>query len=230
MIRQTWGQDCHNREPPVLMKFSIGTLGLSPSEIKKLADEDKAHGDLLLLGNLHDTYNNLTKKVLYSFFWADKNTNFSYLLKTDDDTYVFVDELYKEVQRYRQDGVNKLYWGHFNWKSKPITNKNSKWAESNWFLTDTYLPYAFGGGYVISADLIHNIATTADYVELYHNEDVSVGLWLGPFKIQRKEDNRFITGIANGLGSGKKCAPHACILVTALRLPDMTRFHSQLHG
>ena len=211
------------------MKFSIGTFELSFSVMNDLAAEDKLHGDLLLLKSLHDTYNNLTRKVLYSFVWADRNINFSYLMKTDDDTYIFVDELHKEVCRYRQDGVSKLYWGHFNWKSRPITNKNDKWAESKWFLTDTYLPYAFGGGYVISADLIHNIATTADYLQLYHNEDVTVGLWLGPFKIQRKDDKRIITG-SNGSNSGVKCVPHACILVSGLRLTDMTRFHSQLHG
>ena len=57
----------------------IETLGLSPSEMDNLAAEDKVHGDLLLL---HDTYSNLTRKVLYSFLWADQNINFSYLLKT----------------------------------------------------------------------------------------------------------------------------------------------------
>ena len=53
----------------------IETLGLLPSEMDSLAAEDKVHGDLLLL---HD----LTRKVLYSFLWADQNINFSYLLKT----------------------------------------------------------------------------------------------------------------------------------------------------
>ena len=106
-IRKTWAQDCHNRAPPILVKFSIETLGLSPSEMDNLAAEDKVHGDLLLLGNLHNTYSNLTRKVLYSFLWADQNINFSYLLKTNDDTFFFFLYFYffmvntpRRVQRY----------------------------------------------------------------------------------------------------------------------------------
>ena len=222
-IRKTWIQKCQHRVPPILVKFAIGTDGLSHSENEELINEDKIHNDLLLLTNLHDTYNNLTRKVLYSFLWANQNINFLYLLKTDDDSFVFVDELYKEVYHYYQAGTKKLYWGHFTMREKVKTRRRSKWAEYNWFLCDHYLPYAYGGGYVISADLIHNIAVTADFLQLYHNEDVSVGVWLSAYKIQRKSDGRFQTGIMNG--NMKKCEAHSCILVTALGLPAMYRFH-----
>ena len=223
VIRKTWIQKCQHRVPPILVKFAIGTDGLSHSENEELINEDKIHNDLLLLTNLHDTYNNLTRKVLYSFLWANQNINFLYLLKTDDDSFVFVDELYKEVYHYYQAGTKKLYWGHFTMREKVRTHRRSKWAEYNWFLCDHYLPYAFGGGYVISADLIHNIAITADFLQLYHNEDVSVGVWLSAYKIQRKNDGRFQTGIMNG--NMKRCKAHTCILVTALALPAMYRFH-----
>ena len=223
VIRKTWIQKCQNRVPPILVKFAIGTDGLSHSEKEELINEDKIHNDLLLLANLHDTYNNLTRKVLYSFIWANQNIKFLYLLKTDDDTFVFVDELYKQTYQYYQAGTKKLYWGHFTMNQKVKKRPRSKWAEYNWFLCDHYLPYAFGGGYVISADLIHNIASMADYLQLYHNEDVSVGVWLSAYKIQRKNDGRFRTGIMNG--NMEKCEAHTCILVTALSLPSMYRFH-----
>ena len=220
-IRKTWAQDCHNRTPPILVTFSIGTLGLSPSEMDNLAAEDKIHGDLLLLGNLHDTYNNLTRKVLYSFLWADRNINFSYLLKTDDDTYVFVDDLYNEAYCYYQNGINKLYWGHFKYKVPVITNPKSKWAERNWFLCDYYLPYAIGGGYIISADLIHKIAITSDFLQLYNSEDISVSAWLSAYKIERKDDERFRTAVQND----HNCAGHACFLLTSVTPQEMYRLH-----
>ena len=223
VIRKTWIQKCQNRVPPILVKFAIGTDGLSHSEKEELINEDKIHNDLLLLANLHDTYNNLTRKVLYSFIWANQNIKFLYLLKTDDDTFVFVDELYKQTYQYYQAGTKKLYWGHFAMNQKVKKRPRSKWVEYNWFLCDHYLPYAFGGGYVISADLIHNIASMADYLQLYHNEDVSVGVWLSAYKIQRKNDGRFHTGIMNG--NMEKCEAHTCILVTALSRPSMYRFH-----
>ena len=224
-IRKTWAQDCHNRIPPVLVKFSIGTLGLSPSEMDNLAAEDKIHGDLLLLGNLHDTYRNLTRKVLYSFLWADRNINYSYLLKTDHDSFVFVDDLYSEAYRFYQGGVNKLYWGYFNRNAKVITNPKSKWAERDWFLCDHYLPYAFGGGYVISADLIHKIAITSNYLQLYNNEDISVSVWLSAYQIQRRGDKRFRAAPS----SSHDCAPHGCLLLTSVTHQEMQKLHhSQL--
>ena len=220
-IRKTWAQDCHNRTPSIMVKFSIGTLGLSPSEVDNLAAEDKVHGDLLLLENLHDTYGNLTRKVLYSFLWAHKNVNFSYLLKTDHDTFVFVDDLYNEVYRFYKDGVNKLYWGHFVRRNKVMTNPKGKWAEPNWFLCDHYFPYAFGGGYIISADLIHKIAITSDYIQVYNSEDVSVGVWLGAYQIQRKADERFRTARYNN----HNCTGHVCFLLTAVSHQEMHKLH-----
>ena len=220
-IRKTWGQDCHNRTPPILVKFSIGTLGLPPSVMNDLAAEDQVHGDLLLLGNLHDTYSNLTRKVLYSFLWADRHINFSYLLKTDHDSFVFVDHLYNAVYRFYQDGVKKLYWGYFNRNAKVITNRKSKWAEPNWFLCEHYLPYAFGGGYVISADLIHKIAITSDYLQLYNSEDISVSVWLSTYQIQRRADKRFHTARL----SNHNCAAQACLLLTSVTLQEMHKLH-----
>ena len=190
-IRKTWVQDCRNKVPPILVKFAIGTLGLLSSQMDSLTVENEAHGDLLLLTNLHDTYSNLTRKVLYSFVWAEHNIQFSFLMKTDDDTFVYVDELHKEAYRLYQDGVRILYWGRYKWKAYPVTTPNHKWAEHNWFLCDNYFPYAYGSGYIISADLIHLIAIMADYLQLYNSEDVSVSSWLSPYNIQRRNDGHF---------------------------------------
>ena len=221
-VRRTWAQDCRNRSPPLLVKFAIGTLELSSSETEDLSAEDKTYGDLLLLTNLHDSYN-LTRKVLYSFLWADQNVKFFYMLKVDDNTYVFVDGLYKAAYRYHQDGINKLYWGHFNWKGSVKDHTQTKYAEYNWFLCDHYLPYAYGGGYVISADLIRKIAITADCLQLYNNEDVSVGVWLSAYKIQRKEDKHFCTKPS----VNHNCTAHACLLLTAVTKQEMYKLHSQ---
>ena len=224
VIRNTWAQSCLHKSPPILVKFAIGTLKASFSEIEDLTAEDQVYGDLLLLTNLHDTYSNLTRKVLYSFLWADENVSFSYLLKIDDDTFVFVDDLYKEAYHFYQDGTNRLYWGHFTWKAKVNNHNRSKYAEHSWFLCDRYLPYAFGGGYIISADLIHIIAITADYLQLYSNEDVSVGVWLSAYKIQRKEDKHFRTKVHNN----HNCTGHACFLLTTVTFEEMYKLHSQL--
>ena len=223
-IRKTWMQTCHKKEPPCLVKFVIGTFGLPSSTIKNLKDEQKVNTDLLLLTDLKDAYNNLTRKVLESFVWADQNVDFTYLLKTDHDSFVFVNELHKVCYQYHQEKMNRrLYWGHFVINGE-VRHFDVKWAERNWFLSDHYLPYAFGGGYVISADLIHMIAITADYLQLYNNEDVSVGVWLSPYLIQRKHDEHFHTMP----GGGSMCGTNDCLVWTSVSLDTMLKTHSNV--
>ena len=188
-IRNTWMKDYQEKESPVLVKFAIGTSGMSPSDLTTLAAEEETYHDLLLLHNLKDSYGNLARKVLYSFVWADRNLKFSYLMKCDDDTFLLLNLIVKELSS--RTSKRGLYWGYFAGNQAP--KKSGKWAEYSWFLCDYYLPYAFGGGYIISADLIHRLSITADGLQLYRSEDVSVGAWLGPYAAERKHDQRFDT-------------------------------------
>ena len=218
-IRKTWMQTCYTKEPLCLVLFVIGTFGLPSSTIEDLQVERKLNSDLLLLENLKDTPNNLTRKVLDSFVWADQNVDFTYLLKTDHDSFVFVNELHKVAYQYHQEKMNrKLYWGFFVYRGAV------PFMDYRWFLSTHYLPYAFGGGYMISANLIHKIALTADCLQLYNNEDVSVGVWLSPYLIQRKHDRRFHTMP----GGGRKCGVKDCLVWKSVSLEHMLKLHSEL--
>ena len=52
-------------------------------------------------------------------------------------------------------------------------------------LCDRYIPYALGGGYVLSANLVGFLADNAAALRPYRAEDASVGTWLAPLKIHR---------------------------------------------
>ena len=137
--------------------------------------------------------------------------------------FVFVDDLYNEAYCYYQNRINKLYWGHSKHKSPMITNPNNKWAEHNWFLCDHYLPIAIGGGYIISANPIHKITITSDYLQLYNSEDISVSVWLSAYKIERKDGEHFRTAVQNDYN----CAGHVCFLLTIMICTDYIIMHSQ---
>ena len=191
-VRQTW-MKLHNQNGSnfsIVVKFVIGTMNLSTTAIYNLTAEENIHHDLLLLPHLVDGYKNLTHKVLYTLVWADQTLNFSYLLKCDLDTFVALDRLAKELSA--RASTKDLYWGYFVGYSRPV--KAGRYPEHSWFLCDHYLPYALGGGYVISSNLVHRLAVNSDGLQRYVCEDVSVGVWLSPFKIDRKHDVRFNTG------------------------------------
>ena len=217
VIRETWMRGHGSHEAGAVIKFVVGTLGLHKSEAISLDSEQAEYSDLVLLHTLKDDYNNLTRKVLYTLVWADENLHFSYLLKCDDDTFVRVSLLLSELRRRKS--ADGLYWGYFTGRNKPL--RMGKWAEHSWFLCDHFLPFAMGGGYVISSDLVHRVASNADGVQLYSNEDTSVGVWLAPYKAERKHDTRF-----NTEGTSRGCSNHH--LVSHKQSPEEMRSKHRL--
>lgn len=194
VIRRTWVNSYIEKDKRFLVKFVVGTYNLTDKEREPLFNESIEHKDMLLLTDHLDHYNNLTRKVLCMFVWADQNVDFSYMLKTDDDSFANLDALESEL---KARNINKsLYWGYI--ASGIWPQKKGRWKEDKWDISERYLPYAFGGGYVLSADLVHRLAVNADGLILYNNEDVAVGAWVSPFVLERKSDGRFgVTGLVD---------------------------------
>lgn len=188
-IRKTWLSSIGGLQKEVVAKFVIGTSGMAEQESQRLTQENEELGDLLLLPNLKDSYHNLTMKVLQSFIWINTNTDCSYVFKADDDTFARLDAIVSKLKSVTP-GKN-LYWGFF--RGNAHVKKSGPWAERRWILCDKYLPYAQGGGYVLSSSLVEFIAQNAHMLQLYNSEDVSVGAWLAPVKMTRLHDTHFDT-------------------------------------
>ena len=190
VIRETWKTYSNpSEEPAVLVLFVVGTHNLRPPELESITHEQQLHHDLVILPNLKESYYNLTLKVLQAFIWADLNLKFSYLLKCDDDSFVMLHQIADELSE--RTAKESFYWGFFDGRATP--KKAGKYVEKEWFLCDRYLPYALGGGYVISADLVHKVSLVSDSLRLYNNEDTSLGVWLSPYRAERRHDLRFDT-------------------------------------
>lgn len=187
-IRESW-RLLTTDDTSIQYYFVIGSEGVSDSMILKLKNEQIKYNDIFLF-SVRDSYESLTKKVLSALVWFDKEFNFSYLLKCDDDSFVNVPLLVKEL-RNKLRNIKHLYWGFFDGRAN--VKRVGKWKEKEWILCDKYLPYALGGGYVLSQSLVHYIARNEKMLSLYNSEDVSLGVWLSPLNITRKHDTRFDT-------------------------------------
>ncbi|XP_043602696.1 beta-1,3-galactosyltransferase 6 [Bombus pyrosoma] len=189
-IRKTW---LAQKQATVKHFFVIGTLDILPEQRETLHSEQQKFDDLLLLSRLPDSYGTLTKKVLYAFKEMYEYYEFDFVMKCDDDTFALVHKILKELDKWDSKGTRKeLYWGFFNGKAH--VKRSGPWKEIDWILCDYYLPYALGGGYILSYNLVKFIAINADILKLYKAEDVSVGVWIAPLaNIERKHDIRFDT-------------------------------------
>ncbi|XP_015918965.1 beta-1,3-galactosyltransferase 6-like [Parasteatoda tepidariorum] len=186
VIRRTWLLTKKNLS--IRHFFVIGSASLNFKQINALNAEHFQFVDLILLDTVSDSFSKLSNKLLQTFQWLDSHMNFTFLLKVDDDSFVRLDALYAKIE---QQPKEKLYWGFFDGQAR--VKSKGKWAESVWFLCDRYLPYAKGGGYILTQDLVSKIVLMSDLLFLYRNEDVALGTWLAPFDIQRLHDPLFDT-------------------------------------
>jgi len=116
VIRNTWYKGL-NDSGDVMLRFAMGTVGLDDSMTSSLATENSTHGDLIYFDNLTESRAALTNKTLLLMQWAYSNVDFSYFLKCDDDTFVFVERMIR-VLKNRKSSTG-LYYGKFETKTRP---------------------------------------------------------------------------------------------------------------
>ena len=217
-IRRSWIQG--NRElcqkEKVLVLFSVGTANLPNDQMRNLINEQQKYGDLLILEDLEESYSNLSNKVLSSFVRIDAQYRYSYVLKCDDDSFVVLEWIVKTLKGRKSD--QNYYWGKMIEDAQVFTD--GKFAEKHWSLGKKYIPYAIGAGYVVSGNLVRLIARNSGSVMPYHNEDVSVSVWITPYDVQRQhsdgvcENKRFMY---------YKCAREAVVLHPVKSSQDMVQ-------
>lgn len=151
--------------------------------------ELESHGDILVFPTVRDSLQALTHRTLVSFRYAYKWLDFEYILKCDDDTFVDVRRVATELQL--RSSKKPLYWGYMRGGGAVLSL--GTYSETHWEICDSYVPYALGGAYVISREVVGVLEVNARHLRLYKCEDVSVGAWLAPYNIELKHDARFNT-------------------------------------
>ena len=185
VIRETWAKHLPDGTS---LRFVIGSSQLSENSLSSLNEENNLSKDLLLLDQIKESFADLTRKVLAMLKYSHENIKFNFLLKVDEDSFVRVDKILDELLSKPQD---RLYWGFFDGRAH--VKKGGKWQEGDYVLCDRYIPYALGGGYVISSDIVKFVALSSEMLQLYKNEDVTLGTWLAPLNVNRVHDSRFDT-------------------------------------
>ena len=188
LIRDTWLKGFENRPEDVVLRFVIGNRSLEPDKLFELSEENGTHGDIVFVNASENSVAGLTNKTLALINWAHYHAKFSYWMKCDDDTYVFIQNLLDELRK--RPTTTKLYFGKILVDS-PIVRGTYKWADNDWNLAPVYLPFAMGGGYVVSHDLVAALSQQSSNLKWHINEDTAVGAWLSALEYERRSDDRF---------------------------------------
>jgi len=188
-VRETWMMLAANN-PKVETRFVLSMNGEDGgNKIRDELDaENEKYDDLLFLEDEIEAYDRLTHKVIKAVQWASEMRKPKYVIKTDENAFVRVDMFLDELPKLKTQ--EKLYMGFFR---ANVPNNDNKWHDSAYTLCDTNLPYALGGGYLISGDVAAYLAASAPMLMRWKNEDVAMGTWLSTLDLNRVHDTRFDT-------------------------------------
>ena len=186
VIRDTWFEGFNNSQD-VALRFIVGTKAMEYDEQVKLIKENGTFGDIIFVDTKED-FSARTNKTLALINWAHRYVKFSYLFKCDYETYVFVKNVIVELKK--RPTTTKLYYGKV-FRSASIIRGDSKYADNNWNLGQTYLPYAQGGGYILSHDLVSSLSEQSPRLMWHVNEDTAVGAWVSVLDHEERSDGKF---------------------------------------
>ncbi|XP_037573188.1 beta-1,3-galactosyltransferase 1 isoform X3 [Dermacentor silvarum] len=168
-LRDAWMRDATS--PTVRAFFLLGRTA-NASLQEQVRAESELFGDIIQADFL-DTYNNLTIKSVMLLKWVDKHCPRSrYVLKTDDDMYVNVQNL---VNLLRAKGGRRLLLGCLIRGATPVRDWTSKWYVPPFVYTHhTYPDYLSGTGYVISGDVVGPLFRAALDTPFFFMEDIFI--------------------------------------------------------
>jgi len=215
-----------------------------------LRAEQAEHGDILFT-NPVESYYSLTAKVL-DFFDFAATSKAKFVMKTDDDTFVFIDRLLQELKGMQP---SCLYWGSSDMGNLPSWNEVYGGVEApgrrkhvlavptvKWYIpADDFrllekTRYMAGGGYILSKDLVAQIAARNITVPSHLPEDATMSALLGPNLVNQClcADSRHLKDVdefqGNRLIKSKKWEAlpcelsniaHRTITIHGMRNPDL---------
>ncbi|KAE9595622.1 hypothetical protein Lal_00030703 [Lupinus albus] len=180
-VRRTWMQYNAIRSNTTAVRFFVG---LHKSQIvnEELWKEAQTYRDIQLMPFV-DYYSLITWKSLATCIFGTEVVSAKFVMKTDDDAFVRVDEVLGSLKRI--DVAHGLLYGLINSDSKPHRNSDSKWyiSPQEWSEA-TYPPWAHGPGYVISHDIANTVYRKyrEGHLKMFKLEDVAMGIWIADMK------------------------------------------------
>ena len=185
-IRETWVKTV-DKYDSIEYSFAMGNKNVSSSDMDLILKEREKYVDIWILDGVEEIYTRLSRKALKAFTCAYRHTDAQYYMKTDDDSYVVVDSLYK-VLTEEDKSIEKMVLGSIHHLGLP--HKGGKWAEFGWFLCKNYFDFPVGAGYIITRDIVKHLSHNSDRLMHYNNEDTSLGSWIASLRHTFVHDSR----------------------------------------
>ena len=170
-IRNTWGSDAHESLPNVRLLFLVGK-SLGASFQPQIEKESELFKDMIQ-ANVKEVYENLANKSIAMLQWvSDYCSAAKFVLKSDDDMYMNLPNLLKELQTRKEP---KFFLCYVFKGAPPIRDKNSKWYTSvEEYKYGNFPKYCSGTAYSFSANIAPDLYIASKTTKLLKMEDVYI--------------------------------------------------------
>lgn len=182
-VRKSWMQYKSIKSSEYVARFFVAMHRRKEVNVE-LMKEAEFFGDIVIVPYM-DHYDLVVLKTIAICEYGVRMVAAKYIMKCDDDTFVRVDAVMKEVKKIPHS--SSLYIGNINYYHRPL--RHGKWAVTyeEW-PEEEYPPYANGPGYVMSSDIAYSIVTDFEKhkLRLFKMEDVSMGMWVERFNSSKR--------------------------------------------
>nr|XP_027097948.1 hydroxyproline O-galactosyltransferase GALT6-like [Coffea arabica] len=182
-VRKSWMQYKSIKSSEYIARFFVAMHRRKEINVE-LMKEAEFFGDIVIVPYM-DHYDLVVLKTIAICEYGVRTVAAKYIMKCDDDTFVRVDAVMKEVKKVHHG--RSLYIGNINYYHIPL--RHGKWAVTyeEW-PEEEYPPYANGPGYVMSSDIANSIVTDFEKhrLRLFKMEDVSMGMWVERFNSSKQ--------------------------------------------
>ncbi|CAG8504976.1 14501_t:CDS:2 [Ambispora leptoticha] len=178
----------HSNRISIVYRFILGDAPSTKTRMElghRIHVESQEFNDILMIPTL-DTFHQLSRKVYKTYQWSSKFA-FDYLIKTDDDVFIRLDTVAKELEEMGPG--KRYYWkGLAYWNIPPNSEIEQKYADEEYDLP-IFPPFTAGPLYILSRDIISLIVNDAPRL-FTRNEYQSLGVWLFSYNIKPIHDRR----------------------------------------
>jgi beta-1,3-galactosyltransferase 1 len=187
IVRESWARSSMVPSPKARVIFLLGQ-SVNGSFQEAIAKESSLYGDILQEGFV-DSYANLTVKSLMMLKWFTQHCDkVPYVLKTDDDVFVNVNNLYRFVLGNKNPN---LLTGTLICGAVPLRDPYNKWYAPKYMIASkTYPNYLSGTAYLMSRSMAQILLEASSEVPIFHLEDIYVTGLLSQYVSMRPEDHR----------------------------------------
>ena len=184
-VRRTWAYGHSN-------VFFLVSGNWTPA----LEQEFKVHNDLFYL-NSAEAYRMVTAKVLAFLSAVHRHMPQTAVLKTDDDSYIRMRSI-ADIEEMKAPGLHYIGEKFVHDDDSVMRSPKHKWHVSyELYPHETYPPYAYGGGYILSAEAVECAVQQINQrndTEVFPVEDAFVGILMsGCPNVQMHEQDNFYT-------------------------------------